>query len=592
MTGQRSDEAFGTHRQAVAAEAWTVAADERDRGRIWIEDDLLRAGYTACFNVLLPARAIGPCDKIVLFGVLSFAWQDDAAWPSIEALSARVGLSRRAVLYALAELKRVGLLKVRRRGQGYTNLYQIPRITQALLERIGAVEPPEPDDEPAADEELVVVEDLTEAAGVTRLSNLILTARGLDATDKLVYVGLKSFAMRKAHCRLKMRTLARRIGMSERTVETHIGRLRAAGLVTRRRRGLGRANVYTLVRIHPAILEAIQEQRYAAPPVDDGLPTAPVRHCPLCRRTLPGPAPPLAAILTCTPCRSALGAEPAGYPQNGNPCTSRSPAHAPPDLNGNACPPGGAGTAVLQVPILPSHAEDPSEEDTSEEEQGPVFAPPGVDDDAARAWAAALAELRGMLSAAAFHTCFQGAEAVSLEGGVFTIAAPHRFAQEWIDVRYRAEAVEALRLVLGHAPELVVVVRQRGPPQTGEGTGGRPDAVASGGAAPRHVWQVALGELRRHLPATEVGAWIESTTAVGEDGRRFTIAAPNSFAKEWIETRARGEIEAALASVLGRRVALGVVVDGTGDAAGRPPGAHEGDGPTERPVGAVGPPPD
>jgi DNA-binding transcriptional ArsR family regulator len=436
--------------------------------RIWIEDDLLRAGYTECFNVLLPARAIGPCDKMVFFGILSFAWQDDAAWPSVEALSARVGLSRRAVLYALAELKRVGLLKVRRRGQGYTNFYEIPRLTHTLLERIGAIEPDERADEPAEDEDLVEVEDLTEAHGVTRLSNLVLTARGLDATDKLVYVGLRSFAMRKARCRLKMRTLAGRIGMSERTVETHIGRLRAAGLVTRRRRGLGRANVYTLVRIHPAVLEAIQAPRYLAPPLPADLPAQLVGRCTVCGRPLPEPTPVLEAILKCSACCSALATPPAGvYPQNGKPCTSSSDVHDRPDQNGEPCTSARAPSADLQVPGLPSHAEDSCEEDPIEERMDSSLSLSAVDDPAALVWRATLAELQGLVSPTVFETCFRGAEALSWTEDRLTIAAPHRFAREWIDRRHRGEAEEALRRVLAgvtdaRVPELVVEVGRPG----------------------------------------------------------------------------------------------------------------------------------
>jgi DNA-binding transcriptional ArsR family regulator len=191
-------------------------------GRIWLEDDALRAGYTQCLNALLPATALSPPDKIVFFGVLSFAWQDDAAWPSVEQLAARVGLARTTVIQALGELKRHGLLRVRRRGQGMVNLYQIPRLTRAVLDAIGVAEPAEPDDEPE-DEDLVEIEDLTEAKGFTPLSNLILSARGLDAADKLVYVGLGTFAMRKGRCRLRMTTLASRTAMSRRSVVTHVG---------------------------------------------------------------------------------------------------------------------------------------------------------------------------------------------------------------------------------------------------------------------------------------------------------------------------------------------------------------------------------
>jgi DNA-binding transcriptional ArsR family regulator len=172
-------------------------------GRIWLEDDVLRAGYTQCVNALLPATALSPPDKIVFFGVLSFAWQDDAAWPSVEQLAARVGLARTTVIQALGELKRHGLLRVRRRGQGMVNLYQIPRLTRPVLDTVGAAEPDEPEDEPGGDEDLVEIEDLTEAKGFTPLSNLILSARGLDASDKLVYVGLRSFAWGRARCRLR-----------------------------------------------------------------------------------------------------------------------------------------------------------------------------------------------------------------------------------------------------------------------------------------------------------------------------------------------------------------------------------------------------
>jgi DNA-binding transcriptional ArsR family regulator len=480
--------------RARRARSGADALRARRADRIWIEDDLLRAGYTQCLNVLLPATKIGACDKIVFFGLLSFAWQDDAAWPSVEALGARVGLSRRAVLYALAELKRVGLLKVRRRGQGYTNLYEIPRVTRALLERIGAVEPDEADDAPAEDEDLVVVEDLTEAAGVTRLSNLILTARGLNATDKLVYVGLRSFAMRKAHCRLKMRTLARRIGMSERTVETHIGRLRAAGLVTRRRRGLGRANLYTLVRIHPAVLEAIQEPRYVAAPLPDDLPDGLVDRCTLCRRPIPEPAPALEAILKCSACCSAGGLGPAVFPQNSNPCTSRSEVHDQPEQDGKACTSGSAPSAGLQVPGLPSHAQDPVGEDPNEERTDPSHAAPGVDDPAALVWYAALGELEGLVTRTAFETCFRDSEAVSWEGDTLTVAAAHRFAQEWIDVRYRPDAEEALRRVLAGVPELVdqvprLVVEVRRPAIPPE----RPDCERGGRAARRRLREAPTG---------------------------------------------------------------------------------------------------
>src|SRR5207244_2905907 len=108
----------------------------------------------------------------------------------------------------------------------------------------------------------------------------------------------------------------------------------ATGLVMRRRRGLGRANIYTLVRIHPAVLEAIQEPRYVAPTLPDDLPDRLVDRCTVCRRPIPEPTPVLEAILKCSACCSAAPAAPAtGFPQNGKPCTSSSDVQDRPDKN-------------------------------------------------------------------------------------------------------------------------------------------------------------------------------------------------------------------------------------------------------------------
>ena len=425
--------------------------------RIWLADDQLRAGYTQCLNVLLPATELGASDKVVFFGVLSFAWQSGAAWPSIEALSGRVGLSRATVLRSLGELRRRGLLRVRRRGQGLVNLYEIPRITHALLERIGAVEPSEPEPEPAEDEDLVEVEDLTEAKGFTPLSNLVLAARGLDAADKLVYVGLRSFAWGRARCRLKMRTLARRVGMSERSIETHLARLRAAGLVTRRRRGLGRANVYTLVHIHPEILEAIQAPRHvAAPTAVDNSFDAVLARCPICRRQLAEPAPALLAVLKCQRCGSAGAAAGAAPSLNGNVATSGSEVASLPTQNGRNAPTAGRRPAVSEVAALPSHEEDTHEEDAPEQTDG--SAEGDVEEPGARIWRLALDELRTVLSTAAFETWFRHTAGVAYENDVLTIGVPHRFAGEWIDVRFRGEAEAALARAAGRPLQLVVRV--------------------------------------------------------------------------------------------------------------------------------------
>jgi DnaA N-terminal domain len=137
-------------------------------------------------------------------------------------------------------------------------------------------------------------------------------------------------------------------------------------------------------------------------------------------------------------------------------CTSRSEVHDRPDQDGRPCTSDSAPTADLKVRGLPSHEEDPVEEDSNDGSVDRPVARSAVDDDpAALAWQAALDELEGLVSRTVFETCFRGTAAVAWAEDTFTIAAPHRFAREWIDVRYRAEAVEALRRVLARVPELV-----------------------------------------------------------------------------------------------------------------------------------------
>src|SRR5438034_5359835 len=81
---------------------------------------------------------------------------------------------------------------------------------------------------------------------------------------------------------------------------------------------------------------------------------------------------------------------------------------------------------------------------------------------------------------------------------------------------------------------------------------------------PHQVWQAALGELRGAMTPSTFATWVQNTLAVGQEGGTFTIAAPNTFAQEWLRTRVRDQIEGTLARILGRPIELAVVVEGFG----------------------------
>ncbi|MCW5714042.1 MAG: helix-turn-helix domain-containing protein [Bauldia sp.] len=57
--------------------------------------------------------------------LLSYAWQNDFCFPGQERLGADLGLSDRSVRTHLKSLEENGLLVIKRRGQGRTNIYEL-----------------------------------------------------------------------------------------------------------------------------------------------------------------------------------------------------------------------------------------------------------------------------------------------------------------------------------------------------------------------------------------------------------------------------------------------------------------------------------
>ena len=86
--------------------------------------------------------------------------------------------------------------------------------------------------------------------------------------------------------------------------------------------------------------------------------------------------------------------------------------------------------------------------------------------------------------------------------------------------------------------------------------------MGGGPVTPQQVWQAALSDLERTLKGASFQTFVKNTSALADDGETFTIAASTTFAKEWLETRLRPRIEAALGEIRGRRPTLAVVVEG------------------------------
>jgi chromosomal replication initiator protein len=86
----------------------------------------------------------------------------------------------------------------------------------------------------------------------------------------------------------------------------------------------------------------------------------------------------------------------------------------------------------------------------------------------------------------------------------------------------------------------------------------------------KQVWRAALGELQVSLSPANYETWLRETNLVEVDDNRFRIAAPNGFAKDWLETRYRSLIAGTLARIVGYSVQVEFIVGSPNDAlAGR-----------------------
>jgi hypothetical protein len=82
-------------------------------------------GFTQVPNFLLKSMKLSSGDKITFAMLLSYAWQNDYCFPGQQRLARDMGLDERSVRRHLKSLEIDGLLAIRQRGQGKTNIYEL-----------------------------------------------------------------------------------------------------------------------------------------------------------------------------------------------------------------------------------------------------------------------------------------------------------------------------------------------------------------------------------------------------------------------------------------------------------------------------------
>jgi len=70
----------------------------------------------------------------------------------------------------------------------------------------------------------------------------------------------------------------------------------------------------------------------------------------------------------------------------------------------------------------------------------------------------------------------------------------------------------------------------------------------------KQLWTAALGELQVGLSRAQYDTWFKDTQVLSEEDDVFLIGVPNAFAREWLESKFRAQVRAALQHLLGRTV--------------------------------------
>jgi biotin operon repressor len=93
-------------------------------------DPVARGGFTQVPNFILNDPDLSLGAKVTYAKFLQYAWYNDHCFPGQERLAGEIGMSRPRVNEFVKELERIGLITIKRRGQGKTNLYVIKFVVQ------------------------------------------------------------------------------------------------------------------------------------------------------------------------------------------------------------------------------------------------------------------------------------------------------------------------------------------------------------------------------------------------------------------------------------------------------------------------------
>ena len=95
-------------------------------------DPVTLHGFTQVPNFILTSTEISVGAKLGYAMLLKYAWGDNACFPGQAKLAEDMGSGERSVRRYLEELEKAGLLEIKQRGLGMTNLYRLFLTVQKL----------------------------------------------------------------------------------------------------------------------------------------------------------------------------------------------------------------------------------------------------------------------------------------------------------------------------------------------------------------------------------------------------------------------------------------------------------------------------
>jgi hypothetical protein len=88
-------------------------------------DPITLHGFTQVPNFVLTKKEISVGAKLAYAMLLKYAWGDQACFPGQLKLAEDMGAGERSVRTYLKELETAGILEIKQRGLGKTNLYRL-----------------------------------------------------------------------------------------------------------------------------------------------------------------------------------------------------------------------------------------------------------------------------------------------------------------------------------------------------------------------------------------------------------------------------------------------------------------------------------